>query len=192
MQLCFCGRGKKSVFITEEAGACSAALILCAPASRVYSLQAGCRGALARCMKVAWGSGFCPFFLFSLVLTEDLIPPGTCLTRITCISGMTDLSRWLYEGSVPIPGQAEILALSAVTLAALNACSSPYKYCLDSRFGQLWDYCAICNLYPLLNLWLARWLRGSFSTPAVSPPCPCALGGTIQCHWLDSSWQGEQ
>lgn len=137
--------------------------------------------------------GFALFFFLSfLVLTEDLIAPGTCLTRITCISGMTDLSRWLYEGRVPIPGQAKILALSAVTLAAFNVCSSPCKYCLGSEFGQLWHYCTICNLYTLLNLWLALWLRGSFSTPAVSPPRPCALGGTIQCHWLDSSWQGEQ
>lgn len=188
---------KKSLFsyLSEEAGAWGAALILCTPASRVYSLQADSRGALARCMEVAWGLGFCPFYFFffvSFVLTEDLIPPGTCLTRITRISGMNDLSRWLCEGSVPIPGQAEILALSAVALAAFNVCSSPYKYCLGSKFGQLWDYCTICNPYALLNLWLARWLRGSFSTPAVSPPCPCALGGTIQRHWLDSSWQGEQ
>lgn len=85
----------------------------------------------------AWGFALSIFFFVCFVLTEDLIPPGTCLTRITRISGMNDLSRWLCEGSVPIPGQAEILALSAVALAAFNVCSSTYKYCLGSKFGQL-------------------------------------------------------
>ena len=113
------------------------------------------------------GLGFCISVLF---LAKDLIPQGTCLSRITCISGMSDLSRWLCGGSMPVPGQASILALSAVTLAAFNVCSSPSKYCLGSKFGQLWDYFTICNLYALLSCWLACWLRGSFSSPAVPPP----------------------
>lgn len=123
------------------------------------------------------GLGFC---ISLLVLTKDLIPPGTCLTRITCISGTNDLSRWLCGGSVPIPGQASILALSAVTVAAFNVCSSPYKYCVGSKFGQLWDYCTICNLYTLLNHWLACWPRGSFSSPAVSLP-------VSMCSWWHRS-----
>lgn len=187
---------EKSVFVPEWRGrsmGCTSHPLH----SSLQSLQSAGWQQRGSCQVYGGGLGlgvlpFLFFFFVYFVLTEDLIPPGTCLTRITRISGMNDLSRWLFEGSVPIPGQAEILALSAVALAAFNVCSSPYKYCLGSKFGQLWDYCTICNPYALLNLWLARWLRGSFSTPAVSPPCPCALGGTIQHHWLDSSWQGEQ
>lgn len=111
---------------------------------------------------LGWGFAF-----VLLVLTKDLIlPPG--------ILPPWDYLHFWREGSqqVAVRGQcahSSVLAHFAGALAACHICSSPYKYCLGSEFGQLWDYCTICNLHAL-NLRLACWPWGYLHIPAASPP----------------------
>lgn len=116
------------------------------------------RGVLARCIKVSWACFLAFLLCFWLRTWSPKAPALPGLLHFWHQSSQ-QVAVW---GQSAIPGQASVLAFSAVTLAAFNIGSSTCKYCLGYKFGQLWDYCTICNLCTLPESLAGLLAKGIF------------------------------
>lgn len=125
------------------------------------------------------GLGFCVSFL---VLTNNLIPPGTCLPRITCISGMNDLSRWLCGAACPFLGKPQFWP-------SLLSHWQPLMYAhLHVSVAQAPNLasCEIIAPSVICELsWIAGWVAGWGDLSAVLLYLlPCPWHCSVSLTWL--------